>query len=248
MGHFSLLLNVSEDAALLLAKPTEHAAEPFPVNMTPRRSPATPAKAATPRTRQHPCKPPTQVNTASIIVAPTPCASAVHTPDSKSTTLSATKDATKVTTPTSTPLSMHKFQTVEYGNLTLSLAASHYVNSKLTPDSIELVLPEVPEHNSANKVTIHMYHADAATRKTKSSFGFLGQFQQSAGRLASSMTVTETLTKQNFFNKGRITFLLAPRPGSEVFLAELDDLLARFLYHVDLDRVRQPSSSPSSKV
>jgi hypothetical protein len=62
------------------------------------------------------------------------------------------------------------------------------------------------------------------------------------------MTVTETLTKQTFWNKGRITFLLAPQPASEVFLAKLDDLLARFLYHVDLDRVRQPSSSPSSKV
>ena len=240
MGHFSLLLNVVEDAALLRAKPTEHADELFTVNMTPRPSPATPAKAATPRAVLHPCKPPTQVNTASIIVAPTPCASAVHTPDSKSTTLIATKDATKVTTPTSTPLPMHKFRMVEYDNFTLSVEASHYVNSKLTPDPIDLVLPEIPEYSNANKVTIRMYHADATTGKTKSSFGFLGQFQQSAGRLASSMMVTEPLTKNNFFNKGRIMLLLAPRLGSEVFLAKLDDLLARFLYHLDLDRVRQP--------
>jgi hypothetical protein len=44
----------------------------------------------------------------------------------------------------------------------------------------------------------------------------------------------------NYFIKGRIQLLFAPRPGSEKFLSELDDLLVRFLYHLDLDRVRQP--------
>ncbi len=93
---------------------------------------------------------------------------------------------------------------------------------------------------SATKITYRMYYADAATGKTKSSFPLLGNYLDSAGRLSSNMTVSEVLTKNNYFTKGRITFLLVPQPGSEVFLAELDDLLARFLYHLDLDRVRQP--------
>ena len=58
MGHFSLLLHVVEDAALLgMVDPTKHADGPFTVTMTPHRSPATPAKAATLRAVQHPCTP-----------------------------------------------------------------------------------------------------------------------------------------------------------------------------------------------